>query len=192
MEEKLNSGEFLPLMVQIARLMKPEIYVELGVRKGNTFRAIAPLARTAIAVDKERGRIPEMLKHSSLKHARFYQMKTDTFASIWADNPKRIDLLFIDADHHKEQVLKDFDNFSRFIRADTGLILLHDTLPAGPDLLAADRCCSAWEAAWEIRRNPRYCGFEIVTIPGKWVGLSIVRKVTKPLYWQNGTDEKSV
>jgi len=40
-----------------------------------------------------------------------------------------------------------------------------------------DRYCSnAWEAAYEIRTSEKYKSFEIVTLPGPWAGLSIIRK----------------
>ncbi len=184
MISNLDSGEFLPLMIEIARLMKPKIYIELGVRKGNTFRALAPFAGYSIAVDKERGRIPEVIKAGKLKRAAFFQMKTDEFAQIWSGKPEPIDLLFIDADHEKEQVLKDFDNFSPFLKEETGLICMHDTLPANPELLRPGKCGTAWKAAWEIRTAKKYEGFEVLTLPGNWVGLTLVRKSKKQLYWK--------
>ncbi len=183
--ERLNSGEFLPLMTQIARLMRPKVYIELGVRKGTTFQALAPFAKSAVAVDKERGRIPETIRKAGLRNSAFYRMTTDQFAEFWAQKADpAIDLLLIDADHHAEQVLRDFDNFSPFVRPEKGLIILHDTLPAKEELLAPEYCCTAWEAAREIRTNRKYSGFEILTIPGNWVGLSLVRKSGKQLYWK--------
>ena len=181
--KKLNSGEFLQVMIEISRLMRPNVYVELGVRKGNTFKAIAPFAKKAIAVDKERGQIPELIRRNSLKNAHFYQLSTDDFSAAWAKTGEKIDLLFIDADHRKEQVLKDFDNFSPYVVEDKGLIILHDTLPCREELLRPEYCSNAWEAAWEIRSNAKYAGFEILTLPGNYVGLSMVRKSAKQLYW---------
>ena len=184
LKPSLNSGEFLPLMIEMARLMRPKVYMELGVRKGNTFRALAPFAEYSIAVDKERGRIPELIKAGKLKKAAFFQMSTDEFAHIWAGKAQPIDFLFIDADHEKDQVLRDFDNFSPFLKEDTGLILMHDTLPAKPELVCPEKCGTAWEAAWTIRTAKKYEGFEVLTLPGNWVGLTMVRKSKKQLYWK--------
>jgi hypothetical protein len=70
------------------------------------------------------------------------------------------------------------------VRPEKGLIILHDTLPANEELLKPEYCCTAWEAAREIRINPKYAGFEILTFPGNWVGLSLIRRSSKQLYWK--------
>jgi len=166
----LEYTAFLELLVKI---QKPHTYVELGILGGVTFNRIAPLVERAVAVD---------IKHSNivdLPHVEMYKMSTDKFAEVWSDP---IDFLFIDADHRKEQVLMDFDNFSRFVREGSGLIAIHDTCPMSEFMLQDDRCSNAWEAAWEIRVNPKYrVMFEIVTLPGPQCGLSLIRKSKKQL-----------
>ena len=109
-------------------------------------------------------------------------MPSDEFAKVWKDP---IDLLFIDGDHSKKQVLKDVDNIGKYVREGTGIILLHDTYPIDKKLLSESHCDSAWEAAAEIRRGYRRFQYEIMTFPGPWAGLSIMRKcsIDKHLFW---------
>jgi hypothetical protein len=86
-------------------------------------------------------------------------------------------MLFIDGDHNRDQVLKDFYSIGKWVRAYTGLILLHDTWPVTRSLLDPMYCGDAWRAAAEIRREfPK--DYEIVTLPGPHAGLSIIRKAT--------------
>ena len=95
-----------------------------------------------------------------------------------------IDFLFIDAFHEKKQVLKDFDNFSKFVREGTGIIFMHDTHPSDEKHCGSGYCYTAWQAAWHIRKNYSE-NFEIVTIPFPTTGLSILRKSSKQLAWRN-------
>lgn len=82
--------------------------------------------------------------------------------------------------------LRGFALLSPFVTAGHGLICLHDTHPISRELTADEFCSNAWEAAVEIRRNPEFEDFEIVTLPGPRAGLSIIRKATSHLSWDRG------
>lgn len=173
---KPEGQEFRDLILELIRLFTLHTYVEIGVQKGYTFNRIAPRVSRAVAVDIEDMR--HILIGQSIEH---YRMTSDEFARQWGDP---IDMLFIDGDHRKEQVMKDFDSLSPFVREGTGLILLHDTYPVCDRLLQDDCCSNAWEAAWEIRKNRKYEDFEIVTLPGPYAGISIIRKARRHLQWK--------
>lgn len=175
LKARFKDMEFLGILKEIIRLFDINTYMELGVRKGYTFNSVAPLVKKAIAVD-----IGDMKGIIELPNVQKIQMYTDDLAFKWNEP---IDLLFIDADHRKEQVIKDFDNFSKFVREGTGIIAMHDTHPIDKRLLSDDNCSTAWQAAWEIRRNPKYENFEIFTFPGPFAGLSLVRKSKHHLSW---------
>ena len=166
------------LVVELVKLLKPHTYVELGTKRGFTFNQVAPLVEQAIGVDQ--AGFKGVLKPPNVK---LYEMSTDAFAKIcvWP-----IDFLFIDACHEKEQVLEDFNNFLPWVRSFTGIICIHDTYPIKKELAVDGYCGNAWEAAQEIRKVSIYSKFcEIVTIPGPWFGMSIIRKVNvgKHLGW---------
>lgn len=174
--KKYKNQEFRELMLELVKLFEPHTYVEVGVQRGFTFNVIAPKVKRAVAVD-----INDMACIRRAANVETCQMTSSAFALIWEDP---IDLLFIDADHRKECVLRDVDNLAPFVREGTGLILLHDTHPVAEHLISDRYCSNAWEAARAIRKMRKYAGLEIVTLPGPYAGLSIIRKAKKHLAWK--------
>jgi len=177
--KKMRNQEFVPLMKFLIEFYQPDVYVEVGVQKGHTFNQISPLVKEAYAVD-----IAPMPNVIEIDNVKICQMPSSIFTKWWESrNDNKIDLLFIDADHSKEAVLLDFDLLSSFVTPCTGLILLHDTYPAVSNMVRDGLCFNAWEAAREIHRNEKYKDWEIVTLPGPFAGLSIVRNAKKHLHW---------
>ena len=173
---KPKGQEFRELMLELIKLFVPHTYVEVGVQNGYTFNVLSPKVKRAVAVD-----IGDMSQIIARPNVEKLRMKSEEFATRWTGP---IDLLFIDADHRKESVLADFDNLSPFVPEGTGLILLHDTHPVTTRLLADDCCSNAWEAAWDIRKKRKYQDIEIITLPGPYAGLSIIRKAKRHLAWR--------
>lgn len=171
--------EFRDVLVQLVKLLRPDTYVELGVKRGYTFNAVAPHVGRAVAVDLCTKWV------TRLTNVEMYQSTTDDFAQWWKIP---IDVLFIDADHSYEQVKKDFDNFAPLVVEGTGLIFLHDTHPMFDYMLAPNWSGTAWKMAYQIRTDANYKDFEIVTIPGPFAGISIVRKIAagRHLSWKEG------
>lgn len=167
--------EFLPLMIELVRLFSPHTYVEIGVKNGYTFNAIAPLVKRAVAVDV-----------NGMKHIKtgptveLWHMPSQSFAKEWTDP---IDFLFIDANHRYEAVSKDFYELMPYVRWGSGLVFLHDTHPVRETLMADGYCSNAWKFAQDIRRYGGHDHLEIVTLPGPWAGLSIIRKSKAHLAW---------
>lgn len=174
-KKKNKQNEFTTFLVELVKLLESHTYVELGVQKAFTFNKVSPFVKRAIAVD-----INPMSSVITYPHVETHVYTTENFSKIWKDP---IDFLFIDACHKKESVLEDFTLVSPFVREGTGMIAMHDTCPAYEDLLQDDFCSNAWEAAWEIRNNPKFKDFEIVTIPSKWAGLTLLRKAKHQLWW---------
>ena len=186
--KKFRNMEFVPLMLELIRLYEPETYVEIGTQKGYTFNQIVcmPQIKRAVAVDikieksvtKQRGKVEH------------YEMTSLEFAEIWSDP---IDLLFIDGDHQWQSVLGDFRVLSPYVPSGHGLILLHDTHPATKNLMEEGYCFNAWRAALEIHESTEFNDYEIVTLPGPYAGLSIVRKVNQGhLAWRSGKWENGL
>ena len=163
--------EFRDLILELVLLFKPDTYCEIGIRKGYVFNTIAPHVKRAVAVDKD-----PFKGINKKKNTIHFQEDSSDFAKKWAEQEDtRIDMLFIDADHRCEKVLEDLGAMHDFVPEHTGLILLHDTYPIRPQLLADGRCSNAWEAAKFIRKELGNI-YEIVTLPGPQAGLSIIRK----------------
>ena len=174
--KKYRNMEFRELMVCLVNLFEPQVYVEVGVQKGYTFNTIAPMVKRAVAVDIKMAKSVIPAGPQGIGTVEKYEMTSEVFSNMWRD---KIDLLFIDADHRKSAVLADLRNLSKFVRIGTGLILLHDTHPVNSRLLQDGYCSNAWEVAELVHSSGFFCDFEIVTLPGPWAGLSILRKVGK-------------
>jgi predicted O-methyltransferase YrrM len=109
-------------------------------------------------------------------------MTSDEFFQVVNPNVK-FDMVFIDGDHSKEQVLKDFTNVSEMVIED-GFVLLHDTYPCDENMELPNHSYNAWEAALQIKQNFKD-QWEILTLPFN-PGLTIMKKINhkKQLIWK--------
>lgn len=152
-------GDWHSALVTALVNAKRGVYVEIGVRSGQTFNRAAPHAEYAHAVDVERH--PHVHETGA-----FWEMPSDEFFEHWHGEA---DVVFIDGDHSYEQAARDFANaLSRL--ADDGVIVLHDTWPTTPD--DPDTTGTVWRLATELEQNP---GLETFTVP-VWPGLTIVQR----------------
>jgi len=174
-----RNTEFAGLMIELAKLYKPTIYVELGVKRGYMVTQMAPYVEQVIGVDINP--IPVNIANLTKIHST-----TLEYAKTLEGREPFIDLLFIDAGHSRESVLEDFFTFLPYVRPGTGLVLLHDTHPVLPELLEPGYCNDAWKAADYIHNLTT---LEICTLPGPWAGLSIVRRRSDHhLSWVNNKE----
>lgn len=168
--------EFRNFLVNLVYLLNPKTYIELGVKNGYTFNVISSMVEKAYAVD--------IVKQSSVRinsNVEFFQGTTADFYHTHKQlSDSKIDFIFIDADHSYEAVLNDCAMMKRFVKPYSGLIFLHDTFPIKAELLQNGYCFNAWQAAKEIRKLDK--DLEIVTIPGPWAGLSILRLIPNGLH----------
>ncbi|MCE5192102.1 MAG: class I SAM-dependent methyltransferase [Actinomycetia bacterium] len=166
----------IQFIADLARLLKPDVYVELGVHRAELFNQVLPHAGRLIGVDID----PESggSMRASQK-TRFVCSSTAEFVRELRADPIPIDLLFIDADHSSTSVLQDFHDFFPFVRQ-RGIILLHDTHPGNSQLVEPGWCGDAYRAV-EILQEERG-GFEMMTIPVS-PGLTMCRKRSVQLAW---------
>ena len=169
--QEYREMEFIELFWALAKLYKPEMYVELGVKRGYTIRRMAPYVKQAIGVDIT----PLEL---GIENVTMIKSTTLEYAATLQGRPEFIDMLFIDADHSRQAVAADFNAYLPYVRSGTGLILMHDTHPMSEELTAPGYCGDAWMAARRLKESVSL-DWEICTLPGPWAGLSIVRKLTK-------------
>lgn len=121
------------IVVKLVELYRPKTYLELGVFFGATFNRIIPLVPRAIGVD--------LVKRPEIRGGEFYQCSTDDFFARFSDP---VDFVFIDSNHHFDNVRRDFIN-SAMVLAREGVILLHDVDPVTKDLTHPERCGEAYK-----------------------------------------------
>lgn len=110
-------------------------YLELGCEENDTFSKIR-IGRK-VGVDSKKGGT--------------HRMTTDEF---FLQNEETFDIVFIDACHHHDQVLKDFRS-SLAVLNPGGLIVLHDCNPIDRDHESQELCGTAWRAfVRHVRTDP--------------------------------------
>jgi predicted O-methyltransferase YrrM len=166
--------DHIGFIVMLAKVIRPDIYLELGVRDGRTISAVRAYAKRSFGVDTTEE------EHVAKMPIEFFKMTTDEFASKLPSLGVQFDMVLIDANHSHEASLKDFDNIFPYVVED-GLIFLHDTYPYNEEYTKSYYCADSWKTARYIRKNySSKC--EIMTIPVQ-PGLSVVRKSTRQLAW---------
>lgn len=164
-------------IVHLASIVRPKVYVELGLFQCALFNRIIPFAEQLVGVDikAETGNYMQQSPKT-----RFFKGTTQEFAQEVEVNPLQINMLFIDADHSKEAVLQDFKDFFPYV-APHGLILLHDTHPGNEQMMQPEWCGTAYLTVGELLRETG--SYELITIPVS-PGLTICRKRQVQLSWQ--------
>jgi predicted O-methyltransferase YrrM len=171
--EKFDHISFISFL---ADWIRPENYLELGVRSGENFITISSKSVKSTAVDL----CP--ISFDLPENAKSYLGSTDDFFNNLDENEK-FDLIFIDADHSHEQSLKDFMNCQKFIIED-GFIILHDTYPINDVYLDPSFCNDCYKTPLYIKQNLSD-NFEVLTLPFH-PGLTLVKKCNKnrQLIWK--------
>jgi hypothetical protein len=163
-------------IVHVAQILKPQVYVELGIYRASLFDKMAKVAGECHGVDHN----PDSARWvTPSPNAHFYRMTTNEFSYELKHLPG-IDMLFIDAGHDAESVVNDFCNYSTYVRQD-GIIFIHDTYPRSREYTGAEYCGNGYKA---IERLKQMRGFEMMTIP-KHPGLTICRKSNHQVMWDD-------
>lgn len=165
--ETFNHPEFIS---NLFKWIKPECYLELGVRDGTTFVPVSEHCVRAIGVDAFNP--PTFPLRENME---FHRMMTDEFFATVDPNLK-FDAVFIDADHSHEQSLKDFLNVKDRVIED-GFILFHDTYPYDPSMFHPLACNDCYKTALYIKQN-LIDDFEVLTLPIN-PGITIVKKMSR-------------
>ena len=166
--ETFNHVEFLVLM---AKWIKPECYLELGVRGGDSLWPISQYCNMCCAVDIDFSH----LKFPKKENIMFVEKTTDAFFAEL--EPEVIfDMIFIDAAHEHEASLKDFINASKHIIED-GFIFLHDTYPYSEEMKKPCFSNDCYKTPLYIKKHFSE-DFEVVTLPFN-PGLTVVKKMSR-------------
>ena len=127
---RLTPNQFKETYVNraLARRAHPTLYVEIGVREGESFRYVN--ADTKIGIDPER--MPSM--KTLLPGETYFATTSDAFFKNRAHEvlaAESIDVALIDGLHEFRQALRDFTNLEPFMRKD-GVVILDDCNPRAP------------------------------------------------------------
>ena len=121
-------GKFINNIINNLEL---EAYLELGISVGECWREIE--LENKVGIDN----------WVQIEDGRIISTTTDEYFNS-LDGSKKFDIVFIDADHEKNQVFKDFCN-SYDNLSDNGIILLHDINPIDETNIVPERLGNAYE-----------------------------------------------
>lgn len=175
----LNHIEMIEYYV---RLIKPNHFIELGVQFGEATKKIIPHVHgTYYAVDIERSSNIDYFE-KIYNNFKFHTTTTDDFFKDLKEKGVNLglEMAFIDACHTHEATYRDFLNVKEHLVND-GIIFMHDMYPKDVESSHPGLSGDCYKTAEKIRREHNH-EFEIITIPVE-PGLSILRKVDRPLGW---------
>ncbi len=173
----LPGRNYMEVLADIHRHLKPRTYLEIGVASGKTI-ALADRATLAIGVDPA----PEIDQRLGA-NVRIFTLKSDDFFAQH-DVPKEfgggpVDLAFIDGMHHFEFALRDFVAIERCCSPQS-TVLVHDCYPLDLRTAARERTTQFWSGdIWRLvlalkkyRRD-----LAIHTIAAPPTGLALIRRL---------------
>ena len=123
--------EYLSLLENIFIPLNPHIIIELGTHAGGSFMGFCEASSKdaiLISIDRNHGGAPDKIKkfhRNALTITGDTQDKNNLMLVKNIIEDKKIDFLFIDANHTYDGVKKDFNLWSPLVR-DNGIISLHD------------------------------------------------------------------
>jgi hypothetical protein len=144
----LRSRAYYRTLRRLHQALRPETYLEIGIRKGDSL-ALARTAAVAIGIDPA-----PMLAMSAAENAHIFATTSDEFFATHDVRgelgDRDLDLAFIDGMHLFEFVLRDFANVERCASPDT-VVVLHDCLPVDEVSAARERTTSLWTGdVWKV------------------------------------------
>jgi hypothetical protein len=157
-----NCGGHESLIYELVRRSNCKKYLELGIYDASCIKNIANIVEKAVGVDIQK-------KHNNTNFV-FIEDTTDNF---FEKNNDTFDIIFIDADHKFESVLKDFNNSLKILNKH-GLILIHDTDPMKPYLCEAGYCGNSYKMIEYLKNN--YPELNFINLPITEAGLTIVNR----------------
>jgi predicted O-methyltransferase YrrM len=166
------------VIATLARIYKPEVYLELGVYECETFKFVEEVCDYCIGVDIQEASCQDNNENIiwACSTDEFFENKSiDKFFEDRQLKNKKVDMVFIDACHKYENVLKDFEN-SLEVLSDGGCIIIHDTDPVSDHYLHPGLCSDSHKIVKTIEARD---DLNIVTLPCGTEGLSIITKKNK-------------
>jgi len=154
-----GARSYLDLLEVVHRELAPRLYLEIGVRNGNSLRLTGC---ASVGIDPEPG-----LSHALPKDVTIYRRTSDDFFELDAEKALRskIDFAFIDGMHHFEYALRDFINVEHY-SASTSLVVVDDIFPNHPVQARRVRESKVWTGdVWKLLPCLRIFRRDLIQIP---------------------------
>ena len=142
-----GSTPYLQVLEQLHEVLKPSLYLEIGVRHG---RSLVLASGNAIGVDPA----PQVAEGLLPATTRLIELASDDFFRdvAAAEMPDAPDLVFIDGMHLFEYALRDFMHVERMAGPGT-LVVIDDTHPSHPAQAERNRRTRVWTGdLWKLQR----------------------------------------
>ena len=173
----METFDHASILQLFAKWIKPNLYVEFGVREGPVLVTVAPFCKKVHGIDINPINSGICNKFNQLTP---FQMTTDNYVDLLNKiDPKLIiDMAFIDAHHESTKVFKDFEGLFPYVIED-GFIFLHNTYPYDKCMTSPILCNDCYKVP-DMIKNKYQDVCEIVTLPFN-PGLTIVKKKIQKL-----------
>lgn len=167
------------LLTELAKRMRPALYIEFGTQTGRTIHAVSEFCDRAIGVDVN----PPDSKFRFGSRWEFFQMTTDDFVKNHLRSLPPVELALIDADHEQDQAFKDGCALIDELPPN-GIVMFHDTYPSNEQHLKPGYCHDSYRVPTRLA-SLYACECDVLTLPIP-PGLTIVRKIPQPdgLHWR--------
>jgi len=173
----LPGDDFLAHLSRFHELLRPAVYLEIGVDAGRTLCLARP-PTLAVGVD------PAAPPGGDFRaETRLVPLESDVFfASGRADADlagRAVDLAFVDGLHRFEQALRDLANVERRARPGS-VVVLHDCLPLDAATSSRERRTGFWSGdVWKVlpalaEHRP---DLDVFVIPAYPTGLAVVTRL---------------
>ena len=175
----MHHSDFIAI---IASIIKPKVYVELGLYQGETLSKVLPHATKCYGVDMKINDQLKMLQNNNIDKLSITYDKTNNF---FLNFKSEINMAFIDADHCMASANKDFDNVLNLL-SDDGIIFMQDTDPISNDYIDPGYCGDSFKLVPLFEKRD---DINIITLPLTEAGLSIImKKNSTRTFLRNGID----
>ena len=153
------------------RFIKPENYLEIGVRYAETINVLAEHCKKVVGIDPD----INCKKYITNSVIEFKNTTSDDFFN--SHSGLKFNAIFIDGLHTYEQVKKDYRNSLNCL-ADNGWVFLHDTFPPDINHTKANLCGNVWKFADELKNTIDLREYEFLTLPWGY-GITCIHKRNK-------------
>jgi len=158
-----DSSWHIPFVASIAQIIRPKVYLEVGIYQASTLNAVAKHCGLAIGIDIN----PMAGKFIKAKNAEFVCGTTADLIAFCEPLNTVIDFAFIDGDHRSSAVMSDFIMIDKFA-SKNALLLFHDTWPETSEYATDGHCSDSYRVPSLLKEqtNGEWSSITIPVFPG--------------------------